>query len=567
MTIAGTGEPDGDALNLGYRAEDLSPDELQQWTVLTERERSVLAKLESPGQRLLIGPRGSGKSTYLKLAYYDALKGQSVLPVYVNYSRSISLEPEFRRNPNALALFRQWLLAQIIAGAAAVLEEIGAVDVSPEDVASLSTAESMVTAIERRRLAEAPVTDFALTPTLQLLERLAKRTGRKRVILLLDDAAHAFSSEQQREFFEVFGALKSRNVSAKAAVYPGVTSYTPRFHVGHDAQLVDVWLRPDDADYLQMMREVAQRRVSAEDFDKLLRREGVLDYLALASFGLPRTFILLVSQVLEASDERRLTASKTLSDAAIGEAADTALKVFESLQDKLPRYRNFVAVGRELVDRSVDAIREYNERRSEAAAPRATTILLQRPLAPEVERVLGFLEYAGVFRRTASVSMGDESYEVVIPHYALLLSGNALALGRNPSVAVATEALAQRDPHARVRRQVESLLGKDYLSRCRLDLASCPACGAQRENAEARFCFNCGARLEEASLYDELLSVSVDKLPLTDAMLKRIADHSDIRQVKDVLMDEERQALLKIPYVGRVRATRIRGLAEEFVYE
>ncbi len=125
--------------------------------------------------------------------------------------------------------------------------------------------------------------------------------------------------------------------------------------------------------------------------------------------------------------------------------------------------------------------------------------------------------------------MGDESYEVVVPHYALLLSGNALALGRNPSVAVATEALAQRDPHARVRRQVESLLGKEYLSRCRLDLASCSACGSQRENAEARFCFNCGARLEEASLYDELLSVSVDKLPLTDAMLKRISDHSDIR--------------------------------------
>ncbi len=390
-TIAGTGEPDGAALNLGYRAEDLSPDELQQWTVLTDRERTVLAKLESPGQRLLIGPRGSGKSTYLKLAYYDALKGEAVLPVYVSYSRSISLEPEFRRNPNALALFRQWLLAQIIAGAAAVLADIGSVDVGTDDAQALATAEAMVTAIEGRRLGDAPSTDFALTPTLQLLERLAKSAGRKRIILLLDDAAHAFSSEQQREFFEVFGALKSRTVSAKAAVYPGVTSYTPRFHVGHDAQLVDVWLRPDDADYLEMMREVAQRRVSAEDFDKLLRREGVLDYLALASFGLPRTFILLVSQVLEASDERRLTASKTLSDTAIGDAADTALKVFESLQDKLPRYRNFVNVGRELVDRSVGAIREYNERRSEADAPRATTILLQRPLAAEIERVLGFL--------------------------------------------------------------------------------------------------------------------------------------------------------------------------------
>ncbi len=52
-----------DALNLGYRAEDLTPQELQQRTVLTARERGVLTKLESPGQRLLIGPRVSGKST------------------------------------------------------------------------------------------------------------------------------------------------------------------------------------------------------------------------------------------------------------------------------------------------------------------------------------------------------------------------------------------------------------------------------------------------------------------------------------------------------------------------
>jgi hypothetical protein len=396
---------------------------------------------------------------------------------------------------------------------------------------------------------------------------LRGRVDRKRVVLLLDDAAHAFSPEQQREFFEVFAALKSRVVSAKAAVYPGVTSYTPRFHVGHDAQLVDVWLRPDDAYYLEMMREVAQRRLSGAEFEKLSRREGVLDYLALASFGLPRTFVLLLSQVLEASEERGLASSKALSDAAINDAAESAVKVFESLQEKLPRYKYFVAVGRELVDGGIEAIREYNERRREAEVPRATTVLLQRPLAGEIVRILGFLEYAGLVRRNPPVSMDPESYEVLIPHYALLLSRNALALGRNPSVAAATEALAQRDPHARVRRQVESLLDRDYLSRCRLNLASCPRCGTERENAEARFCFNCGARLEEASLYDELLSVPVEKLPLTDAMLRRISEHSDIRQVKDLLMDEERQALLKIPYVGPVRATLIRGLAEALVYE
>lgn len=555
-----------DALNLGYRAEDLSPEELRAWTVLSERERSVLTKLESSGQRLLIGPRGSGKSTYLRLAYFEALSGTTTLPVYVNYSRSISLEPEFRRNPGALALFRQWLLSQILAGIGALVRELD-FHLPEEDAEAVSKAAGVVNAVERQRVADVPDTEFAIGTTIDLLERLASTSGRKRVVLLLDDAAHAFSSEQQREFFEVFAALKSRYVSAKAAVYPGVTNYTPRFHVGHDAQLVDVWLKPDDAAYLEMMRQIALRRLGEEAYATLSRREGVIDYLALASFGLPRTFIVMLNQVLESDESAQLTSSTRLSDAAVSDAAEAAEKVFDSLQDKLPRYKNFVEVGHDLVAGSVAAIRDYNERRGEADASRAASIYLQAPFPPEVDRIVGFLEYAGLVRRSAPVSMGPEKYNVVVPHYAVLLRDNALGLGRNPSVVQSVEKLSHRDPAARVRRQLESVLGSKYLLRCRLDLASCPVCGFARENPEARFCFNCGARLEEASLYDELLSVPIDKLPLSEAILRRISEHSDLKKIKDVLMDEERQALLKIPYIGPVRATNIRGLAEEFIYE
>ncbi|WP_432059157.1 hypothetical protein [Streptomyces sp. S1] len=501
------------------------------------------------------------------MAYYKALDSRTVLPVYVNYSKSISIEPEFRKTATALPFFRQWILAQVVRGAAATLMELK--QEVPDDLAPhFATAQKLVSAVERRQLDKAPESDFDLTGVLEILDLCNKISGRRRTVLLLDDAAHAFSVEQQHEFFEVFGALRSRTVSAKAAVYPGVTSYTPRFHVGQDAQLTNVWLQPDAPNYIEMMRDIAKQRLSKEDFDRLSRREEIIDYLALASFGVPRAFLAMLAQVLE-MDDRKMT-SLRLADAAIDENATNALKVFRSLEDKLPRYKNFVSIGRQLVDSGIEAIREYNERRSavDSMMGRATNLLLQEPVSAEIQKVLGFLEYAGVVRSmTGNISMGKVTYQVVVPHFSLLITRNSLGMGRNPKMSTAVELLNRRDSHVRVRRRVDSLLGSDYQSRCRLNLGACSNCRTERDNPEARFCSNCGTRLEQVSVFEELLDTPIEKLPISSILLERIRNSSDIRKVKDVLLDEERQVLLKVPYIGPVRASHIWGLAEEFVYE
>jgi hypothetical protein len=556
------------AVGGNFRAEDLTRGELEEFTVLSARELEILQTLESPGQRLLIGPRGSGKSTYLKLAFYQALDDVRVLPVYVNYSKSISLEPTFRTSSTALPLFRQWLLAQIVHGASEAFRELGT-EIPPEFRSMVTSSEALVSAIERRRVDQAPETAIDLSGLLHFLEVCARTAGRKRVVLLLDDAAHAFAPEQQREFFEVFGSLRSRWVSAKAAVYPGVTSYTPRFHVGHDAQLIDVWLRADQPGYFDMLREIAEKRLTQEEFQRVDRREGLLEYLALASFGIPRSFISMLASLLEESGSTQLQTSRALADEPVVETAEGAMKVFTSLQSKLPRYKNFVDVGRELVDGVVSAIKLVNDRRSAAdQAGRATSILIEEPIAPEVQRVIGFLEYAGVVRQqTSTVSDGPRTYRGLTPHYAILIANNALGLGRNPSVTGTNEVFTFKQSRVRLRRQLDSLLEPGFVSRCRLDLGACGSCGADRENPEARFCANCGARLEQVSVFEELMDASVDSLPISSKLLARIHEHSDITKVKHVLLDEERQALLKIPYIGRIRAPRIRALAEEFVYE
>lgn len=554
-----------DLIDLGYRAEDMSRQELERCTILTPREQALLRKLKSAGQRLLIGPRGSGKSTYLRLARYQLLDEAAALPIYVNYAKSLSLEPDLRRDPSALAFFRQWVLALILRG----LAEARSVNASSSDHSyeeRLMLATAVSDAVERRRADQAPESDFTLTEVLDTLEAVCELDGRKRVVLLLDDAAHAFSPEQQREFFEIFGNLRSRMVSAKAAVYPGVTTYTPRFQVGHDVQVSDVWLDPSDPDFLPMMSDVCERRLDRTSLSRLRSRRGALEYLALASFGLPRNFLSMVSQFLEEDDGSRLKNTTQLCDSAVEDSAAATIKVFLSLEEKLPRYKNFVAVGSDLVDACVDAIGARNAERS--GPSKIVSVLLQEPIPPEVDRILGLLEYAGVVRRSSSLSMGAKSFKSVAVHYSLLLSNRALGLGRNPSVEHAVEGLTAREASpARLRRTLASLLGKDFLSRCKLNLEACRRCGTPREIPEARFCSHCGAPLSEVSIYEELLSTSVEKLPISQKLLDRVLAAGQVNTVQDILTDEENLKLRAAEYIGPKRALQIKTLAEEFVYE
>ena len=88
------------------RAENLSSSELQAWTVLSDAEKQVVRKLTGPGAKLISGPRGSGKSTLLRLAFFELLKSKAALPVYVDFSEALALEPRFHTRAEALKWFR-----------------------------------------------------------------------------------------------------------------------------------------------------------------------------------------------------------------------------------------------------------------------------------------------------------------------------------------------------------------------------------------------------------------------------------------------------------------------------
>ncbi|MGE4531589.1 MAG: ATP-binding protein [Acidithiobacillus sp.] len=545
------------------RAEYLSVEELEGWTKLTSREEGVVKKLMGPGAKLLVGPRGCGKSTLMRLAYFRLIESKESIPVYVNYARSLALEPFFHSRSDAIKVFRKWVVAKVLAGLGSTYEELGeepgfywrdAIDGATKFIKSLEIG------------AEANEVTFsweAPSSLLDALERLCKERGVPRVVLLLDDAAHAFSSEQQREFFEVFRELRSKSVAPKAAVYPGITSYSPNFHVGHEAEVIEAWLGVDDPAYIKNMRTLVERRLPDTLKARLVDKDDIIDYLALAAFGLPRGFINMLSEVIGLEDDVSSSRPRAIAPKVVEGHIQSVMKIYSSLASKVPRLKNYVSFGEKGWRRVIGWLQEHNSRHP--AGRKASVVGIAEPIPHNLERILHMMEYAGLVRDSGSSSRGVMSFRRYQVHFAFLISENALALGRNPAIKAVNDALASRDSQAIVRLRSSSILNETELASCTLNLLPCAECGAPRAFPEQRFCMNCGKELRDGSVYLDLMKTPIDQLPLPKAKIEGIAKHTSLKTVHDILMDDEAQQLRKIPRVGAVWSKRIRTVADEFV--
>lgn len=552
------------------RAEDLSEDELERWTGKVHNDEAILARLKGAGAKVLVGPRGSGKSNYLRRAYFELLRTRKSLVAYINFSNHLALEPLMLGNPRALEYFRQWLVYKIIVGVHSA--EQGRDDM-PADLEELAEkGREFINALQTRVGLEPEAIPPELAPSelLILLERWAAELDRGRCVLLMDDAAHAFMPQQQREFFELFRSLRSRNVACKAAVYPGVTSYSPFFNIGHEAEQIEVWIEPDSSSYIDSMLAIFNARFG-EKIRTTIRPE-LVELAAYASFGLPRNFITILEDVLDLGDSEDGAVEikpPTFASmrAAIGKNAEQVRQLFQEVAEKLPRYRNFVEVGNDVETHVLTVIRSVNNQRArDGADSRAVGVAIGLPVPAELDRVISLLEYSGVVRRTGVSSRGGRGqYSKVQLHSSLLISENALGLGRNPSADSIRRGMQRRGADDFVRRKSEAVFDSEMSQRCKLNLTPCFKCQTPRISDDAQFCFKCGSPLTEQSVYIDLLQAPIDRLHLTTRKLERIEAHSSLKSVQDVLLDDRNQQLLSVPYIGPVWAARIRTRADEFV--
>jgi len=560
MTTTPTAVPDVDAV-FEERAENLTNEQFVEWTYVSSFEETVLRHLSSSAPKLLVGPRGCGKSTLLRLAHDRILKAGRDVPILVNYGKSMFLEPAFTARADADAFFQDWLVARIIVAAGESFRDAGV----PDELTKLGAKcqEFIDSAESDPKASRLNLPGPSLVS--QLLSGWAKEVGKSRVVLLLDDAAHAFVPEQQRIFFEFLRNLRSSTVTFKAAIYPGVTDFSPNFNIGHDAKAVVAWVGTDTPDYLQFMRQLLDRRLPHRG--GVAFSDDLADLFAVASFGIPRTFMSMVESYVEQNPKpARVTQTATQ---IINIHADQTEKLYAQLATKLPTYQRYVEAGDVVRHAMLAQLKEFNRGRSTKSGPQeqAVEVAIRQPLDAKLVTILSLLEYAGLVRQTSeTVSLGEDgTYAKAAVHSGLLLARSAVSVGQHPTIRErATAAMRQSRQSSFKRVNPEVLLDPLTAESCRLQVGSCQNCGAPRQVEGARFCSNCGSELLDESRYSALVRADIEELALTPKKLTALRAQG-FHTVDDILRDRGMLELQKANRIGDHWSRRILSLAEEYV--
>lgn len=557
-------------VNFIEQAEYIDSEIFAELTIEHPEEEAILRKLMGGGAKLLIGPRGCGKSTLMLKAFHQMLNGAGLqtLPVYVNFKLALKVEPLYSKGANAPFWFKGWLTLKVIEALHITLEKIDGIDI-PDFFPKKELVERTLVKIEAGTTEEAEIDNFSINFLQRIIHEILERNDINRCVLLIDDAAHAFSEKQQEDFFDFFRAVKSKSISPKAAVYPGITSHSPSFQVGHDAEQIDVWVKPYGEEYEEFMLKLARKRFQGTPINLVDENIEDIVFLAYCSFGIPRAFLGMLRAIYNSPEsyfnsDGSLSKTKVLSLSRSGK--EMSHRVYSSLEAKLPSLKSYVENGAFIYRALLDSIKDFNS--GKIRAEQTMQFGIRSPLDPNLEKVVSFYQYAGLIMPIGEFSRGENGVFVVFElHIGDLVTDNAIVGRRTKSIALFLEVLRAKKNSAWPRTfsnkilEVTKLTGSDF----KISLPQCQVCGKERPTPEAHFCSYCGSRLKSSSAYEHLADQDISVLEISSAIKDRIKKNSQIRKVRDILIDSSREQLMKIKYIKKARAVKIVGAAEEYV--
>lgn len=554
------------------QAEYIEKDAFEKWTTTHIDEELYIKKLSQGGAKLIVGPRGCGKTTLMLKTYYSCLKTKTTLGVYVNFKSSLKLEPLYKKESSAQYWFNQWMLLKVVEGLLETLDtlnkkrpwkgkyikkrisrslnflEMGRIDLFKSEEAI--TIEDIVSEIE-----------FSL-----------ENSKRKRCVILLDDAAHAFSNQQQQDFFEFFRQIRRKNISPKAAVYPGVTNYSPSFHIGHDAEEIDVWMRPNNDGYIEFMHSILKSRFSENVYSKLTDDISLLNLLCYSAYGSPRLLLNMVARLCKdtSNGDEDIEITEFNSQKVIKSIKDSfrnTYNVYESLRVKLPMYSQFIDVGEKVFENMLTILKDFNRNHRGSPNKQSSIIAIKRHIPSEFEKVLGFFQYAGLISPMAPNNRGEKGvYELFEIHSSAIIDRNVFFSRNAISKEDYCQAFGNKTTRLMPQHSVESIVGSDNVSKIfNLSLPPCSFCKTPRVSENAKFCSHCGAYLTEASVFEDIVQQDIEVLPITKERAATIKKHSKIRTIKDILMDYDNSELQSVTMIGPVWCKKIKSWAEEVI--
>ncbi|MBW3531325.1 MULTISPECIES: hypothetical protein [Shewanella] len=547
------------------RADYLSDAELEEWTATSSHFNNIQRKLIQVGAKLIVGPRGTGKTHQMKCAYL-ACKTNDTYPLalYVTFNHYLRLETYLHNESNALDIFHCWVLAKIS------LACIKDCDVSfGDDELSVSKLEKFVVDIERNKYSNEYayiISRLNIRETQELINNALDLKNRKRAVLLLDDAALTLTHDYMVEFFEIFRSIKSVKISPKASVYPGTTQYGPRFHVGQDAEKVSIWMNVQDSDYLSFMGAIINQR-----FNQRLNEldSDIKELLMFAAFGIPRTYITLIRSFVES--DKKSTQAKF--NEVIQEKCRNILTEYNSISEKIKQYKNIINIGEKFLNEIIAALKELNYKYIDENGDeykKVITIGIE-DIDERAERMIKFLVEAGLLYEQDMISHGSErKIRRFVPHLALLIKERIFVKNRGFNSKGLLNILVGPSEKHPLRRKFNRLLPESTINRIKLDLPPCNTCGTGRISDGQKFCHICGNPLVDSSIFKECMAKKLSELPFTDFQHK-VINFSKYKTIEDVLVSDDTIAeLKKVNRVGPAYAekivNKINAWTNEFLY-
>lgn len=564
------------------RCEDLNYQQVRALSVLGDYEKNIVSKLKQSGAHLLMGSRGVGKSMLLRTAEIemdDEFTSEKALAVYVyvNFKTSTLLEGVKAGERDA---FQIWVGAKILQ---AVHDKLIFFDLIKDDdvddpyrrIFNISSQQTKTYLKEKIHLLqslcfsrnkEKKLTEIGDTFLdrildtsfiLEILKELTEKFNLKGMLFLFDEAAHTFIPSQQEIFFEIFKLLHGDRITVKAAVYPTITSYGRNFEIGQDAIVLSVdRFEPGEIGRKttrSLFRNMLIKRLppTASMKKKVFQRGELLDLCIDLSTGNPRAFLHLLSSAYENGfSERAITL-------AAQNYTDTELMPYHTnLSKRLPKYSNHVRVGLDLLrGYIIPEIRNKNFRVKKSDYQSAF-FTVPRDISPNLKLSLDILCYSGILTSKGTVKIAERK---TAPRYMIHLS------------LMATEKAFSK---TKLRNAISSLSLTDYREFSSEDpkienyvddimesKETCQACGADLP-PNAKFCNQCGAKIEQTTIISSLLEEPVTALSISDRLKNRIKDR--FPKVGNVVQ-AKRQEIMTIKYIKEVRSRIIKNAADEFI--
>ncbi|MBO9731513.1 MAG: hypothetical protein J7623_22925 [Chitinophaga sp.] len=387
-----------------FRTEDIPNEEILDLFVETSQDRDVIEKLKSITPIILVGSRGVGKSFLMKVAdeeMHQEFQKTGILPVYITFTKSSLIHSNDKQQ------FTHWMLALICSKIIRQLRRKGLLASVPQSINVLSGGayNEDILKIEQaaKRYEESwknPTTDIetqdipSVDNLRDAIQEICEDLGLKRINLLIDEAAHIFRPEQQRQFFTLFRDLRSPYISCNAAVYPGVTSYGEVFQYSQDATFININRDILSSEYIEKMREIVEKQADSDSklLSEISRNRNNFEILCYAASGNPRFLLKTIGR------------APKLNSSQINEVIREFYKVellaeHSNLSEKYPGQKGLIDWGRSFIEGFVlPELQRKNINYLTSDKQTTCFIWIHKDIPQTVKEALRLLEYTGIIQ-------------------------------------------------------------------------------------------------------------------------------------------------------------------------